>query len=57
MVTQTSKWLMDEAMESCIMYNALYSRRIVHFLLAFMNSIQAIYNFKSLGRNVNIARK
>ena len=27
-------------------------RRIVHLLLAFMNSIQAIYNFQSLGRKV-----
>ena len=31
-----------------------FFRRVVHLLLAFMNSIQAIYNFKSLGRNVNI---
>ena len=27
-------------------------RRVVHLLLAFMNSIQAIYNFQSLGRKV-----
>ena len=63
--TQTSK--LDEATECCNKslwgkYNAIFMkfylehffRRIVHLLLAFMNSIQAIYNFKSLGRNVDI---
>ena len=27
-------------------------RRIIHLMLAFINSIQAIYNFPSLGREV-----
>ena len=35
-------------------YNKHSFRRIVHLLLAFMNSIQAIYNFPSLGRKVTI---